>query len=145
MGPAQAHAWMTPPKHPGTPTSPHYAATTGAVRTWSRAAANQVPNPPPCAQQKSREPAFLMNLAPSAVCRGPHPCECATKVLLFCAQEALLAKTRQTEVQERMMQQASGGRPSPEHAPDQVRTCTATFPIFRFSLCASLSSPLEYR
>lgn len=41
-GQSQGHAWMTPPKHPGTPTSPHYAATTGAVRTWSRAAANQV-------------------------------------------------------------------------------------------------------
>jgi hypothetical protein len=39
--PGLAHAWSTPPKHPGAPTSPHHTRST-AVRTWSRAAANKV-------------------------------------------------------------------------------------------------------
>ena len=40
--PALTHAWSTPPKYPGTPTSPGLPSSSGAVQTWSRAAANQV-------------------------------------------------------------------------------------------------------
>ena len=50
--PALTHAWSTPPKYPCTPTSPSLPGGSGAVRTWSRAAANQVckhhPVMPPC-------------------------------------------------------------------------------------------------
>ncbi|CAL8463986.1 g3521 [Coccomyxa elongata] len=76
-GPSQGHAWMTPPKHPGTPTSPHYSGPllSGAVRTWSRAAANE---------------------------------------------EALLAKTRQREAQERVLQQQmNSGQPALAHPLEQ--------------------------
>ena len=40
--PPLTHAWSTPPKYPGTPTSPGFPGSSGAVQTWSRAAANQV-------------------------------------------------------------------------------------------------------
>ena len=40
--PGLTHAWSTPPKYPGTPTSPGVLSGPGQVQTWSRAAANQV-------------------------------------------------------------------------------------------------------